>query len=73
VSGERAIELEGTIVERLSEGAFRVELANGHRMVGFTRLRDQDLARALGPGDRVRLEVSPFDFSSGCVRKKLER
>jgi len=72
VSREHAIEIEGKIVERLAERTFRIELANGHRMVGFTRRRQQALAKTLNRGDRVLLEVSPYDFSSGCVRMRLE-
>ena len=73
MSREHAIELEGTIVERLAETKFRVELANGHRLVGFTRRHQRELARRLAPGDRVVLEVSPYDFSSGSIRAKLEQ
>ena len=66
--GEGAIRLEGVVVEILKEARlFRVELANGHRLRGHVSARRQREATALKPGDKVNLEMSPFDFSKGRI------
>jgi len=46
----------------------RVELANGHRLLGFVAGRNVANARFV-IGDKVTLEVSPFDFSKGRIVK----
>ena len=66
--GEDAIRLEGTIIEVLKEAVlFRVELANGHRVLGHVSRRRQREAAALKAGDKVNLEMSSFDFSKGRI------
>ena len=66
--GEDAIRLEGTVVEALKEAKlFRVELANGHRLLGHVSARRHEEAAELKPGDKVNLEMSPFDFSKGRI------
>lgn len=65
---ENAIRLEGTVVEVLKEAAlFRVELVNGHRLLGHVSSRRQREAGELRAGDKVNLEMSPFDFSKGRI------
>jgi translation initiation factor IF-1 len=44
-----------------------VELSNGHRLLGHVPRRWQQVALELRPGDRVSLEMSPFDFSKGRI------
>ena len=66
--GENAIRLEGTVVEVLKEATlFRVELANGHRLLGHVSGRRRREAAELKPDDKVNLEMSPFDFSKGRI------
>ena len=66
--GEDAIRLEGTVIEVLREGKlFCVELVNGHRLLGHVSARWRERAAELKPGDKVNLEMSPFDFSKGRV------
>jgi translation initiation factor IF-1 len=67
VSRDR-IKLEGRIVELMpgTTKVCRVELANGHRLLGFVAGRNAASAR-FAIGDRVTLEVSPFDFSKGRI------
>ena len=65
--GENGIRLEGIVVEILQETLFRVELMNGHRLLGHvSKIRRQEAA-GFRPGDRVNLEMSPFDFSKGRI------
>ena len=65
--GANAIEVEGVVVETLPNKTFRVELANGHRVVAFLpgRARLRFLRFALG--DKVRLAMSPYDLSQGRI------
>jgi translation initiation factor IF-1 len=68
VPGEDVIRLEGVVVEVLKEARlFRVELANGHRLLGHVSLRRRTEAAGLATGDKVNLEMSPFDFSKGRI------
>ena len=56
------IEIEGTVVEKLPNTMFQVELENGHRVLAHIsgKLR-QNFIRIL-PGDKVTLELSPYDL-----------
>jgi translation initiation factor IF-1 len=67
VSREDAIKIEGTVTEVLPNTMFRVELPNGHRILahisGKMRL---NFIRIL-PGDKVTVEMSPYDLSKGCI------
>ncbi len=65
--GEEAIAVEGTIVEVLPKTLFRVELANGHRLLAHTsgRMRLNFIRLALG--DKVTVKMSPYDLSKGCI------
>ena len=66
--GENAIRLEGTVVKVLREAVlFQVQLVNGHRLFGHVSSRRRMEAGALKPGDKVNLEMSPFDFSKGRI------
>jgi translation initiation factor IF-1 len=64
---EGAIEVEGAIVEVLSDKAYRVELANGHRLLAYVAGRARPGLARLAAGDKVRLEMSPYDLSSGRI------
>ena len=65
--GPDAIRLDGAVVEVLPGGLLQVELANGHRVLGHTPHRDREKLAALGVGDRVTLEMTPFDMSKGRI------
>tara|TARA_Y100000817_G_scaffold282434_1_gene247706 strand:+ start:159 stop:374 length:216 start_codon:yes stop_codon:yes gene_type:complete len=64
---QAAIEQEGTIIEALSNAMFRVELENGHvvtaHISGNMRLHYIKLL----PGDKVKLEMSPYDLSKARI------
>ncbi len=69
---ESAIEAEGAIVEVLPNRTYRVELANGHRLLAFVAGKaGQGLAR-LALGEKVRLELSPYDLSVGRIIVKTQ-
>jgi translation initiation factor IF-1 len=64
---EGAIEVEGAIVEVLPNLMYRVELANGHRLLAYVAGKARLSFARLTPGDKVRLELSPYDLSSGRI------
>jgi translation initiation factor IF-1 len=64
---EGAIEVEGAIVEVLSNKMYRVELANGHRLLAYVAGKARLSFGRLAAGDRVWLEMSPYDLSSGRI------
>ena len=67
-----AIEVEGTVVEPLPNTMFAVELENGHRVLAHIsgKLR-MNFIRIL-PGDRVRVELSPYDLTRGRITYRLK-
>ena len=64
---QAAIEQDGTIVEALSNAMFRVELDNGHVVIAHIsgKMRMHDIK--LLPGDKVKLEMSPYDLSKARI------
>ena len=64
---EGAIEVEGAVVEVLPNKMYRVELANGHRLLAFVPGKAKLSFAGLASGDKVRLELSPYDLSSGRI------
>jgi translation initiation factor IF-1 len=67
VPSEDAIHVEGVIVESIGPGLFRAELKNGHRLLAHGTRRNRAQVAELKPGDRVNLELSPFDMSKGRI------
>jgi translation initiation factor IF-1 len=67
MSGRAGIRAQGVIVEELAKCAYRVQLPNGHRLVarmpGRMRLRFVRLAL----GERVVVEMMPYDLSRGSI------
>ncbi len=63
---EDAIKLEGVILEALSERLCRVEVKNGHRLLAYMPGR-RSKPPGLKTGDKVTVEMSPFDFSRGRI------
>ena len=71
--GEEAIALEGTVVETLPNSLFRVELPNGHCLLAHTSGRMRMNFIRLGVGDKVQVEMSPYDLSKGCITLKEQQ
>ena len=61
------IELDGTITQALSNAMFRVELENGHEIVAHISGKMRKFYIKLLPGDKVKLEMSPYDLSKGRI------
>ena len=64
---EDLIEVEGTIVEALPNAQFRVELENGHRVLAHISGKIRMHFIRILPGDRVKLELSPYDLTRGRI------
>ena len=62
-----AIKVEGLVVEVLSDRTYRIELANGHRLLGFVAGRARLNLPRIEIGNKVMLEVSPCDLSEGRI------
>ena len=62
-----AIEVEGTVVEPLPNAMFRVELANGHRVLAHISGKMRMHYIRILPGDRVKVELSPYDLTRGRI------
>jgi len=61
------IEVEGTVVEPLPNAMFRVELENGHKVLAHISGKMRMHYIRILPGDRVRVELSPYDLTRGRV------
>ena len=61
------IEIEGTVVEKLPNAMFQVQLENGHQVLAHIsgKLR-MNFIRIL-PGDKVTIEMSPYDLTKGRI------
>jgi translation initiation factor IF-1 len=68
VASEDAIVVEGLVVEVIRAGLFRMELSNGYRFLAHGTRRTQEQLKGVVPGDRLAVEMSPFDLSKGRIR-----
>lgn len=64
---EDVIEVEGTITEALPNTQFRVELDNGHNVLAHISGKMRMNYIRILPGDRVRVELSPYDLERGRI------
>lgn len=62
-----AIEKDGTVVESLSNAMFRVELDNGHIIIAHISGKMRMHYIKILPGDKVKVEMSPYDLSKGRI------
>jgi translation initiation factor IF-1 len=72
VTKEDAIEVEGTVVEPLPNAMFRVELDNGHRVLAHVSGKMRMNFIRILPGDRVKVELSPYDLSRGRITYRFK-
>jgi len=64
---QSTIEKEGVIIEALSNAMFRVELDNGHVIIAHISGKMRMHYIRILPGDRVRVEMSPYDLTKGRI------
>ena len=64
---EESIEVEGVVIEILPNATFRVELENGHRVLGHISGRMRKHFIRILPGEKVVVELSPYDLNRGRI------
>jgi translation initiation factor IF-1 len=67
MSKEEAIEVEGVIQEALPNAMFRVELQNGHSILGHISGKMRKHYIRILPGDKVTVELTPYDLTKGRI------
>ena len=67
MSKEDAIEAEGKILETLPNARFKVKLDNGHEILAHISGKMRMFYIKILPGDRVRVQLSPYDLSQGRI------
>lgn len=71
MSKQQVIEMDGEILEALSNAMFRVRLTNDHEIIcHISGKMRQNYIRVM-PGDKVRVEMSPYDLSKGRISRRL--
>ncbi len=66
------ISLEGTVKEALPSTTFKVMLDNGHEILAHISGRMRMNYIRILPGDRVKVEMSPYDLTKGRIVKRIE-
>ena len=72
MSKEELIETEGKVIEALPNAMFRVELENGHRVLAHVSGKMRMNFIRILPGDKVKLELSPYDLSRGRITFRVK-
>lgn len=73
MAGTGAFVVEGVVIEALPNRTYRVELANGHRLLAFVAGRAKRTFAGLVAGEKVMLQLSPYDLSSGRILVGAEK
>ncbi|MEW5758022.1 MAG: translation initiation factor IF-1 [Candidatus Omnitrophota bacterium] len=68
---EELIETEGTVLETLPNGMFRVELDNGHKVLAHISGKIRVHFIRILAGDKVKVELSPYDLSRGRITYRV--
>ena len=69
---KETIEVEGVVVEPLPNAVFRVELANGHKVLAHISGKIRLHYIRILPGDKVLVELSPYDLSRGRITYRFK-
>jgi len=72
LSKQDVIEMEGTIEEALPNAMFRVELENKHKVLAHISGKMRKHFIKLLPGDKVKVELSPYDLTRGRITYRLK-
>ena len=70
---EDKIEMEGTVIEALPATQFRVRLENGHEILAYLSGKMRKYYIRILLGDRVRVELSPYDLTRGRIVYRYKR
>ena len=66
------IEIEGKILESMRNAMFRVELENGHEILAHISGKIRKNFIRILPGDRVKVEMTPYDLTKGRITFRLK-
>ena len=69
---EGVIEVEGKVIEPLPNAMFQVELANGHKVLAHVSGKIRMNFIRILPGDRVTVELSPYDLTRGRITYRFK-
>ena len=69
---EDAIEVEGKVIEPLPNAMFRVELAQGHKVLAHVSGKMRMHHIRILPGDKVTVELSPYDLTRGRITYRFK-
>lgn len=70
---EDSIEVQGTIIETLPNAMFRVQLENGHRVLAHISGKMRMHYIKILPGDKVTIELSPYDLTRGRITYRFSK
>jgi translation initiation factor IF-1 len=70
---EDSIEVQGTIIETLPNAMFRVELENGHKVLAHISGKMRMHYIKILPGDKVTIELSPYDLTRGRITYRFSK
>lgn len=65
--GNEAFQVEGRVMDALANGTYRVKLSNGHCLTAFVAGRTKRHFAGLKAGDKVKLQLTPYDLSAGRI------
>lgn len=71
-ANKEVIKLQGKVVEALPNAQFRVELENGHMIIAHVSGKMRKHYIRLVPGDRVEVELTPYDLTKGRISFRLK-
>lgn len=71
LNSKEFIEMRGEVVEAMPSATFKVILENGHEILAYLAGRMRMNKIRLLPGDRVRVEISPYDLTKGRITYRL--
>lgn len=69
---QSAIELDGIVTEALSNGIYRVQLDNGHEIIAHLSGKMRLHYIKILPGDKVQVEMSPYDLTKGRIKYRYK-
>jgi translation initiation factor IF-1 len=64
---EQKVELDGEVVEQFKSGMYKIVLDNGHETLGYTAGKMRRYRIRILPGDRIKVELSPYDLTRGRI------
>ncbi|MBE6863174.1 MAG: translation initiation factor IF-1 [Ruminococcus sp.] len=72
MSKEDVIEVEGVVIDALPNAMFKVQLENGHEVLSHVSGKLRMNYIRIVPGDKVKLEMSPYDLSKGRITWRVK-